>query len=48
MISQTVTKSLKFFLNGNAVAAIEIIQVQESIVADRKLKIQYKANRVLV
>ena len=46
-ISSTVTKSLNIFFNGNAEAAIALIQVHESIVADKKLKIQYKANRVL-
>ena len=48
VISPTVTKSLEIFQNGNAEAAIELIQVHESIVADKKLRIQYKANRVLV
>ena len=48
VISPTVTKSLKIFFNGNAEAAIELIKVHKSIVADKKLKIQYKANRVLV
>ena len=47
VISPTVTKSLAIFQNGNAEAAIELIQVHESIVADKKLRIQYKANRVL-
>ena len=46
-ISSTVTKSLNIFFNGNAEAAIALIQVHESIVADKKLKIQFKANRVL-
>ena len=47
-ISSTVTKSLNIFFNGNAEAAIALIQVHESIVADKKLKIQFKANRVLL
>ena len=47
VISPTVTKSLTIFQNGNAEAAIELIQVHESIVADKKLRIQYKANLVL-
>ena len=38
---------MNIFFNGNAEAAIALIQVHESIVADKKLKIQYKANRVL-
>ena len=46
-ISSTVTKSSNIFFNGNAEAAIALIQVQEFIVADKKLKIQFKANRVL-
>ena len=46
-ISSTVTKSLNIFFDGNAEAAIALIQVHETIVADKKLKIQYKANRVL-
>ena len=48
VISSTVTKSLTIFTNGNAEAAIELIQVHESIVADKKLKVQYKANRVFM
>ena len=48
VISPTVTKSLNIFFNGNAEAAIELIQVHESIVADKKLKVQYKANHVFM
>ena len=48
VISPTFTMSLNIFFNGNAEAAIELIQVHKSIVADKKLKIHYKANRVLV
>ena len=48
VISTTVTKYLNIFTNGNAEAAIELIQVHESIVADKKLKVQYKANRVFM
>lgn len=48
VISPTVTKSLAIFHNGNEEAGIELIQVHESIVADKKLRIQYKANGVLV
>ena len=48
VISTAVTKSLNIFTNGNAEAAIELIQVHESIVADKKLKVQYKANRVFM
>ena len=42
VILTTVTKSLNIFTNGNAEAAIELIQVHESIVADKKLNVQYK------
>ena len=48
VISPTVKKSLAIFQNGNAKSAIELIQVHEYIVADKKLRVQYKANRVLV
>ena len=46
-ISFTVTKSLNIFFNGNSDTAIALIRVHESIVADKKLKIQYKENCVL-
>ena len=39
VISTTVIKSLKIFSNRNAEAAIELIQVHESIVANKKLKV---------